>query len=141
MLKLLIATDGSENARRAVQHVVALARRGIAIEAVLCNVQPPVMSGEVGAIAPMEIAECRRTLAAAAAFAAATGPLEDAGVRVGVHEATGNAAEEIAAAADALKCDAIVMGRRGLGSLASLVMGSVSSQVVRRAGVPVTLVN
>lgn len=141
MLKLLIATDGSENARRAVQHVVALARRGIAIEAVLCNVQPPVMSGEVGAIAPMEIAERRRTLAAAAAFAAATGSLEDAGVRVVVHEATGNAAEEIAASADALKCDAIVMGRRGLGSLASLVMGSVSSQVVRRAGVPVTLVN
>lgn len=141
MLTLLIPTDGSDNAARAVQHVVDLARRGIKLEAVLVSVQRPVMSGEVGAVAPIEIAERMRTVAAHAAIDAARAPLEAAGVGVRVHETEGDAAEEIAAAAGALHCDAIVMGRRGLGALAGLLMGSVSSHVVRLAKVPVTLVN
>jgi len=140
LLKLLIATDGSENALRAVGHVAALARRGVAIHAVLCNVQPPVMSGEVGVVAPIEIAERSRTLAAAAAFAAASRVLAEAGVEATRHEASGDAAPEILAAALAHGCDAIVMGHRGLGKLATLVAGSVSSQVVRKSPVPVTLV-
>ena len=140
MLKLLIATDGSENALRAVRHVASLVRRGVAIHAVLCNVQPPVMSGEVGVVAPIEIAERSRTHAAAAAFAAASRLLAEAGVEVTRHEASGDAAPEILAAALAHGCDAIVMGHRGLGKLATLVAGSVSSQVVRKSPVPVTLV-
>ena len=140
MLKVLIATDGSDNAMRAVRHVAALANRGITIEAVLCNVQPPVMSGEVGVVAPIEVAERRRTLAAAAAFMSACAVLAEAGVAVHRHEATGDAAEEIIAAALEHRCDTIVMGRRGLGAIASLVGGSVSSQVMRRSPLPVTLV-
>ncbi|HET7731504.1 MAG TPA: universal stress protein [Usitatibacter sp.] len=140
MLKLLVATDGSDNAMRAVQHVAALARRGIAVHAVLCNVQPPVMSGEVGAVAPMEIAEARRTRAAEAAFAAGTAVLEAAGVEVTLHEAEGDAAREILSAAATHRCDGIVVGRRGMGAVASLVAGSVSSQVIRRSTLPVTLV-
>ena len=140
MLRLLVATDGSDNAARATQHVLALQRRGVEVRAVVCNVQPPVMSGEVGAVAPIAIAERKRSLAAAAATAAARAPLEAAGVPVAVHEASGDPAEEICAAAQAHECDAIVIGRRGLGALASLVLGSVSAQVVRRASIPVVLV-
>ena len=140
MLKLLVPTDGSENALRAARYVAELARHGLAVEVVLLNVQRPVMSGEVGQVAPIEIAEDKRALAAGAAVAAARAPLEAAKVPVTVHEAIGRAAEEIAAAAEALGCDGIVMGRRGLGAIASLVLGSVSGHVVRLAHVPVTLV-
>jgi nucleotide-binding universal stress UspA family protein len=140
MLKLLVPTDGSENALRAVHHVADLARRGVALEAVLLNVQRPVMSGEVGQVAPIEIAEDKRALAAGSAVAKARALLEDERIAVSVHEAIGNAAEEIARTADELRCDAIVMGHRGMGMLKSLVMGSVSEQVVRLANVPVTLV-
>lgn len=140
MLKLLIATDGSENSLRAVRHVAKLAGQGIAIEAILCNVQPPVLVGEVGAVAPIEIAKLKRTLAMAAAIDAARGPLEAANVRVSVQEMEGDAAEEIAGCANSLRCDGIVMGRRGLGALASLVLGSVSTKVLRLSQVPVTLV-
>lgn len=140
MLKLLIATDGSENALRAVRHVAALARRGVAVGAVLCNVQPPVMSGEVGVVAPIEIAERSRTLAAAAAFAAAAGVLREAGIEPVIHEADGDAARQIIAAAAQHGCDGIVMGHRGLSKIVALVAGSVSSQVVRRSPLPVTLV-
>jgi nucleotide-binding universal stress UspA family protein len=140
MLKLLVPTDGSDNALRAVRHVVDLARRGVAVEAALLNVQRPVMSGEVGQVAPIEIAEDKRALAAGSAVAGARALLEAEKVPVTVHEAIGHAAEEIAKAAGELGCDGIVMGHRGLGMLKSLVMGSVSEHVVRLAKVPVTLV-
>lgn len=140
MLKLLVPTDGSDNALRAVRHVVALAERGVKAEVVLLNVQPPVMSGEVGQVAPIEIAEDKRAMAAGSAVAKARAALDAGGVPVTVHEAIGTAAKEIAAAAERYQCDGIVMGRRGLGTLASLLMGSVSEQVLRLARVPVTLV-
>ena len=52
----------------------------------------------------------------------------------------GDAAEEIVAAADRHKSEAIVVGRRGKGRLADLVFGSVSQKVVRFAGCPVVVV-
>jgi len=140
MLKLLVPTDGSENALRAASYVADLARRGVAIEVVLLNVQRPVMSGEVGQVAPIEIAEDKRALAAGSAVAKARTVLEARKIPVTVHEAIGNAAEEIARAAEELGCDGIVLGHRGLGMLKSLVMGSVSEHVLRLAKVPVTLV-
>jgi nucleotide-binding universal stress UspA family protein len=140
MLKLLVPTDGSDNALRAVRHVAHLAQHGVPIEVVLLNVQRPVMSGEVGQVAPIEIAEDKRALAAGTAIARARAVLDAAKVPVTVQEAIGAAAEEIARAADELACDGIVMGHRGLGVLKSLVMGSVSEHVVRLANVPVTLV-
>lgn len=140
MLKLLIATDGSDSAARAVHHVVALAARSVPVEAVLLNVQPLVMSGEVGSVAPIEIAEKRRTVAAEAAIDQGRAPLDAAGIPVIVRYASGDAPEEIVAAAEALACDTIVVGRRGLGTLAGIVLGSVSSQVVRLAKVPVIIV-
>jgi nucleotide-binding universal stress UspA family protein len=140
MLKLLIATDGSDDALRAVRHVADLAAHRVTVEAVVCNVQTPVMAGEIGPVASVEIAERRRTLAATSAFAAALAVLREAGIHAVAHEATGDPAKEIVAAADAYACDGIVMGRRGLGRFASLVGSSVSSEVVRKAHVPVTLV-
>ena len=66
--------------------------------------------------------------------------LEPANVPATMHEAIGNAAKEIDAAAEALRCDGIGMGHRSMGMLKSLVMGSVSEHMVRLASVPVTLV-
>ncbi|HSN19236.1 MAG TPA: universal stress protein [Usitatibacter sp.] len=140
MAKLLVPTDGSDNALRAVRHVVSLAGQGMPVEVVLVNVQRPVMSGEVGQVAPIEIAEDQRALAAGSAIAKARALLDAAKLPVSVHEAIGNPAEEIARAAEELRCDGIVMGHRGLGMLRSLVMGSVSEHVIRLAKVPVTLV-
>lgn len=140
MLKLLVAVDGSENALRAAHHVAELARRGVRVEAVLLNVQPPVMSGEVGTIAPAEITEEARAAAATEALGAARALFGGTVVPVVVRATTGDPAEAIAAAAAELGCDGIVMGRRGLGPLASLALGSVSSKVIRLADVPVTLV-
>jgi nucleotide-binding universal stress UspA family protein len=49
----------------------------------------------------------------------------------------GDAATEILQAAEATKCDLIVMGTHGRTGLGRLLMGSVAEQVVRRASCPV----
>ena len=52
----------------------------------------------------------------------------------------GAPAEAIVRLAREQRCHKIVMGTRRLGSVAGLVLGSVASQVLRFAAVPVTLV-
>ena len=54
--------------------------------------------------------------------------------------AHGHAAMEIARTADAEKSDLIVMGSHGHGSLASVVMGSVTNAVLARCKVPLLLI-
>ena len=49
-------------------------------------------------------------------------------------------AEAILEAAGRRQCDLIVMGTRGLGRLAGLLLGSVSQKVVQHAQCPVLLV-
>lgn len=53
---------------------------------------------------------------------------------------TGSAGETIGAVADDGKFDMVIMGTHGHGSLARLVMGSVTTQVLAHCGVPVLLI-
>ncbi|CAN1275551.1 Universal stress protein in QAH/OAS sulfhydrylase 3'region [Linum perenne] len=52
----------------------------------------------------------------------------------------GDARDKIVDAIDGLKLDSIVMGSRGLGTVKSILMGSVSSYVMNTASCPVTIV-
>jgi nucleotide-binding universal stress UspA family protein len=52
----------------------------------------------------------------------------------------GEPAREILKLADEADCDQIVMGRRGRGRAAKLLLGSVSDKVAREAPCPVTVV-
>ncbi|MEP7119188.1 MAG: universal stress protein, partial [Acidobacteriota bacterium] len=49
-------------------------------------------------------------------------------------------AAQIAAQAEGLHCDALVMGTRGLGPVQSLLLGSITLKVIHLADVPVTLI-
>ncbi len=53
---------------------------------------------------------------------------------------SGAAAETILELARERRCAAIVVGTRGLGAVAGLVLGSVAGKIVQLAPVPVTLV-
>jgi nucleotide-binding universal stress UspA family protein len=66
--------------------------------------------------------------------------IEQAGIKVTMHQPTGAVAEEILNQADALNADLIVMGRHGHGAMYHLLVGSATEGVLRHATRPVLLV-
>jgi nucleotide-binding universal stress UspA family protein len=139
MEKILIPVDGSANAERAVAHVIAMIRKGRAVEVHLANVQPPLRENVTRFIARSEIEDYHRE-EGEKALAGAKARLAAAGIACTTHIGVGPAAETIADFAQDVGADEIVMGTRGLGGLAGLLLGSVATEVIREAKVPVTLV-
>ena len=140
-LHLLLAVDGSAHSLAAVRWIARLAASGVGLRCTLVNVQKPVMSGEVGAIAPADIALEKRERRAAEVLEQACDILRQWAVRFDAEEQLDDIATALVSRAQALDCDAIVVGRRGLGALRSALLGSVSAEVIRRSSVPVIVVS
>ena len=66
--------------------------------------------------------------------------LEKAELKYIQHAETGPIARTIVDYAKTHACDSIVMGSRGMGAFANLVLGSIANQVVHLTDIPVTLV-
>ena len=66
--------------------------------------------------------------------------LQESSVPFKVKEAAGHPATVIIETAAEAGCDAIVMGSRGLGSITKIFIGSVSSDVINNAEIPVVIV-
>ena len=77
---------------------------------------------------------------AEATLAEATGRAREAGIPIRTRLATGEPAEEICAYARAAGARLIAVGSRGYGSVASLLVGSVSNAIIRQAPCPVLVV-
>ena len=139
MHTILIATDGSPEAREAIAYGIELAAEQHA-KAVLLQVIPPVDWTQLdrGAVIrpiPEELV-LRRRIAADEAD-----ELESRhDVEVSFEVVAGMPAEEIVAYADAIDADLIVIGTRGRGALASVLLGSVSNAVLQSARRPALVV-
>jgi nucleotide-binding universal stress UspA family protein len=140
-MKMLIAVDGSEHARRAIEAAARLASQMQAVEVVLLNVADAMVF--YGELPPFDFEAVERAqrvhqdklLTEAAAHARACG-LQ----KVLTQSAVGLAAQEILRVADERGVDQIVMGTHGRGLVGSLLLGSVAQRVVHQAKVPVLLV-
>ena len=136
----LIPIDGSPVALRALAFALQVLRGRSDVRVHLLNVQAPRLHPWPGKlVSPDMIAaelrsEGEKLLVQAEMMALAASVACVPEVRIGA------AGEQIAAYAAEHGCDAIVMGTRGMGAVAGLVMGSVAQKVVHLAGVPVTLV-
>ncbi len=140
MRKALVPVDGSSNSDRAVQHVIALAGLCPSMDVLLLNVQPEIDDWQVRRFLKKEEVEAMEESKGGDALQSARALLDAAKVRHTPQVLIGPVAETIAKTALEQNCDGIVMGTRGLGAVAGALLGSVASQVVHLADVPVTLV-
>ncbi|MEJ6395394.1 universal stress protein [Gymnodinialimonas sp. 2305UL16-5] len=140
---IVVAIDGSAPSQHALDTASKLA---VTFDADLHLVHSPQIETTMIAvgysvmdvpITPERIAE-----AGASVMDAALASAKDAGcTKVNSTIGSGDATDDILDAAKLNDADLIVMGRRGLGSIASVLMGSVSQKVAHGASCSVLTVN
>ena len=142
MRNVLVAFDGSDSSKRALQYVIDFARdHGATLQVHLLNVQSePTMYGEYVTGAMIEQMQQSLLAAADKTLEWAVDQLRPTDIRYTTHTALGNVAEQVALHVQQHSCDTVVMGTRGLGTFTGMLMGSVATRVVHEVSVPVLLV-
>lgn len=141
MFKVMLPFDGSENALRAVEHVIQLAKAGIRLSVVLVHAhEEPLLYGELAVYTSKEQIAKLQKEHSEAVLVPAEEALRKGKISFEKEILVGNIGERITTRAKELGCHGIVMGTRGMGSIGNLLMGSISTKVVHLATVPVTLV-
>ncbi|MBV6475449.1 MAG: universal stress protein [Rhodocyclaceae bacterium] len=139
-VKVLVPVDGSANSDRVIDQLLAELAGGAALELVLLNVQIPVDSGHARMFVAVEDVEAYHREEGLQALKSARNKLDAAGVKYRWHVAVGHIADTIIRFAQEQGAGRIVMGTHGRTALAHLLLGSVASDVSRKADVPVTLI-
>ena len=136
-MKILVAYDGSEEARNALRWAGQLAGTSGNNTVTVISVVPTleVTLPIADAVDPSSDAPKHR-----AQLAEAKELLAQIGVEAATVLKVGNPTEEILDAADAGSYEIIVVGNRGFGGARRFLMGSVSDRVVRHSSKPVLVV-
>jgi nucleotide-binding universal stress UspA family protein len=125
MHRILLAYDGGEPARRALDQTIELARRFNASVGIISVVPPRRGRG------PLDPWEDRT--AHAELLLEARRLLREVGIEAELLEPGGDPAKTIERVADERGYDTIVIGTRGLGALTRALQGSVSEHVATHA--------
>jgi nucleotide-binding universal stress UspA family protein len=140
--RILLATDGSEEAELAALRAVELADATdselhvvhVGVVPIFVNSYPGTLGYEGKLYEQIQV-QSRELLRKQSWLVKAAG-----GTVAGTHLRMGAVDLEIVALAEELGADLIVMGSRGLGGVRRVLMGSVSDSVVRHAHCPVLVV-
>ncbi len=138
--RLLLAVDGSNSNDNALAYVCALKDARIPVKVCLLNVQLEVASGNVRRFVSQQTIEDYWRKESETALARAQEALGRAGLSFESAMRVGHPGESIAREAQRRGCARIVMGTRGLGAFANVVVGSTALDVMHRSTLPVTLV-
>ncbi len=138
--KILLAYDGSDNAKRALERAIALATGvGAALRIVVAvNTILPVY-GTTAPYYPPDYAE-QVTKEGEKSLEEAISRAKEAAPKVSGSVMDGHPAEMILGQADREGSDLIVLGRRGISGVERFLMGSVSSSVVNHSKCDVLIV-
>jgi len=140
MFRILVAVDGSESSDRAVAHLLKkLGWYREKAEVHLLNVQAALPGAVARFVASDQIEGFHREQGEAA-LASARAILDGGSVDYVTHIGVGEPAEVIALYAKEKAVHQIVMGTRGLGGVAGMVMGSVTTKVLGLTDIPVLLI-
>lgn len=142
MQVILVATDGSGAADAALSEAIAIAKQTGDELAVITVWR--ALQGDFGLAYPStamlgDLLEAERTHAESTLEEAAS-RANTARVPMRARLVTGDPAERILAYASEVDARLIAIGRRGYGTVASLLVGSVSDAVIRKAPCPVLVV-
>jgi nucleotide-binding universal stress UspA family protein len=145
---LVIGVDGSPNSRRAVAYAAGLSpapgARVVLVAAVeRLRVQSlGLMPASIRSALARELAEtnAEREAAARKEMESAAGQLEKAGWTVTATLRNGPPVDALVAAAGTAKADVLVVGARGTGGVARLLLGSVAEGVLDRSPTSVLIV-
>lgn len=133
-VRIVVGIDRSEGARAALEWAVEeAARRGATVEAIHAWEPPLAISTPLG-VAPVDLHEDD----IAEEMTAIQAVLDEVAPDVEVTYAAGSPAGALLEAAAG--ADLLVVGTRGRGGFAGLLLGSVSQQVAHHAPVPVVIV-
>jgi nucleotide-binding universal stress UspA family protein len=136
----LIAIDGSEPSLKVIDYVITeAASRATPPQLWLVNVQAP-LSGDITRFIEEKVVNDYHREAGDAALAQARQKLDAAGLAYSSHIMLGEAAPTLVEFAADKACSLIIMGARGLASVAGLLLGSVATKVVKLSTMPVLLV-
>jgi nucleotide-binding universal stress UspA family protein len=140
---ILLPTDGSELAHKAVRQGLQLAK-ALNAKVTAVTVTPPWPVGEMGGgmmvAAPIEEYDRAVTNEAGRVLAAVSGLADEVGVAcTTLHVPDRYPAEAIVEQADAGGCDLIVMASHGRRGLAKLMLGSQAARVLAYSTVPVLI--
>ena len=131
--RILLAYDGSEQARRALNFAVELAKLAHAQIGVVSVV--PVHAGRIGMdpwddrkVHSDELLEARRLIT-------------EAGLTADLHEPYGEISDEIVRTAEEGSYDHIVTGSRHLGVMGRTLQGSISEAIATKFPATVTIVH
>jgi nucleotide-binding universal stress UspA family protein len=136
--QVLVATDGSPTAQRAVKHAVGLARQsGADLHAVYVIETRTAYDNAI--VDPETVRQHFRTEGEAALAAVGDQGGSELAVTTAIREGTPH--EELLAYVDANDIDVVVMGSKGGSAFKTLVLGSVTEAVVHAEAVPVLVVD
>lgn len=139
MFRLLVPVDGSETSNRAVDHLLKKIRwYKEPIELHLLNVQH-ALSGDVATFIDYEQLKKYHQEQGLKALGSVRATLDAAKVPYTFHIEVGDPAPVIVQYAKEKHCDQIFIGSRGLGSIAGMLLGSVTIKVIHLSEVPVLL--
>ncbi|HYN62923.1 MAG TPA: universal stress protein [Rubrivivax sp.] len=139
-MKILLPVDGSVASLDAVRQALLMIRGGLRASVVLANVQEPATLYEMLLAHDPEVIEQVSAQAGLHILEPAQALVRAAGVEYEIEVAKGDPAHTLIDILENFACDMVVMGARGMGTLRSAMLGSVSHEVLHAAQVPVLIV-
>lgn len=138
--EILVPVDGSDNSLRAVRYALGLAG-ALGVRVRLFYVFP-VSSVEIIGMAGMSRDDIEHAAQAAAqrVFDKLHAEIGETEIKLDDETSIGDPAEEIIRCTEDDQDLLVVLGRRGLSRIQSLLLGSVSEKVVRHAHCPITII-
>jgi nucleotide-binding universal stress UspA family protein len=132
--RILVGTDGSIHAAKALRFAGSLAKE--------CDAELVVAyaSGPVGVTDPVDFERDVTPSALRDTVDAWCEPLDEAGTAYSVSIVEGDARSALLEAAHERAADLLVVGSRGRGPIAKLLLGSVATSVIQHSDLPVTVV-